>query len=507
MAIFFECIGLWLATGNFPTRQNTFLTVDVKVEYFKLIKEVLKETFSSHYLFQPNHPNEWYEDLMNRFKKECKRSRCEDPTVFDVRKSEPLYRDLGEDDSGVRAKYLGLHPVDAKSVATQMIKAIHTNPEKWAKLFTEFIISRVALARGGEHAFVRWNEGTYDHRFRAPDFDWTMIKQVDKQCMLMFCDLSLYCLCPFFAFGVFFLFGNLQRAGVSAAKKDFVFWYLHHLRKDSIAGRLEIELLQKDKRKLQRMLEAAQCNSPVLPSKSPPVPPTTTATPNEVTRNELPTGAQHIPVPTAMPKSDQVASKRSIVSALDGVAVASKSHVGGIMIKDELERLWNDNIIVKKVKDLKEGAVVSKRMLFDPRSNLFVGCHPAFNSGEQARYCKCMTVVAMAIGRDDWRLMLNGGEHNSKAGRDICDRTQKNTMNLVVELEVQAGLRKPNQGCNAKPGIHSMGTRFQRVCSRFLKDKTMSQLEIDNMIKRKIEDEGPRQQTLRRSSSTQPLSG
>jgi hypothetical protein len=77
----------------------------------------------------------------------------------------------------------------------------------------------------------------------------------------------------------------------------------------------------------------------------------------------------------------------------------------------------------------------------------------------------------------------------------------------VVELEVQAGLRKPNQGCNAKPGIHSMGTRFQRVCSRFLKDKTMSQLEIDNMIKRKIEDEGPRQQTLRRSSSTQPLSG
>jgi hypothetical protein len=84
MTIFFECIGLWLATGNFPTRQNTFLTVDVKVEYFKLIKEVLKETFSSHYLFQPNHPNEWYEDLMNRFKKECKRSRCEDPTVFDV---------------------------------------------------------------------------------------------------------------------------------------------------------------------------------------------------------------------------------------------------------------------------------------------------------------------------------------------------------------------------------------------------------------------------------------
>jgi hypothetical protein len=59
-----------------------------------------------------------------------------------------------------------------------------------------------------------------------------------------------------------------------------------------------------------------------------------------------------------------------------------------------------------------------------------------------------MTVVAMVIGRDDWRLMLNGGERKSKASRNICDCIKKNTMNLVVELEVQAGSRKPNQSCN-----------------------------------------------------------
>ena len=55
MTIFFECIGLWLATGNFPTRQNTFLTVDVKVEYFKLIKEVLKENHLRYRLRQQLH--------------------------------------------------------------------------------------------------------------------------------------------------------------------------------------------------------------------------------------------------------------------------------------------------------------------------------------------------------------------------------------------------------------------------------------------------------------------
>ena len=40
--------------------------------------------------------------------------------------------------------------------------------------------------------------------------------------MLVFCDLNLYMVCPFFSFAVFFLFGGLRRDTVSDLKKPFI---------------------------------------------------------------------------------------------------------------------------------------------------------------------------------------------------------------------------------------------------------------------------------------------
>ena len=56
--------------------------------------------------------------------------------------------------------------------------------------------------------------------------------------MLLFCDRELFSLCPCFSFAVFFLFDGLTRDGVSEIKKDFIFPYLHNIRKDSVAARL-----------------------------------------------------------------------------------------------------------------------------------------------------------------------------------------------------------------------------------------------------------------------------
>eukprot|EP00970_Alexandrium_tamarense_P000004 scaffold1_cov149-Alexandrium_tamarense.AAC.4 len=63
---------------------------------------------------------------------------------------------------------------------------------------SKFNVSRAATARGGEHAFLRWDEGTYDPWYRAPDFDWIIIKQLERQCVFFFCDLSFYMICPYF---------------------------------------------------------------------------------------------------------------------------------------------------------------------------------------------------------------------------------------------------------------------------------------------------------------------
>ena len=107
-----------------------------------------------------------------------------------------------------------------------------------AKKLCEFVISRTAIGRGGEHMPLRWNEGTYDYFFKAPDLDWSMQKTFSRQCMLFFCDRLSYTLCPFFAFGVYFLYGGLSRVGISNTIKDFVFPHLHNIRRDGVANRL-----------------------------------------------------------------------------------------------------------------------------------------------------------------------------------------------------------------------------------------------------------------------------
>ena len=68
----------------------------------------------------------------------------------------------------------------------------------------EFVINRAGLGRGGEHLFLRWTGGNWDFFFNGFDITWTMIKTCSDQCMLLFCDRSLYCLCPFFSLGVLF---------------------------------------------------------------------------------------------------------------------------------------------------------------------------------------------------------------------------------------------------------------------------------------------------------------
>ena len=94
--------------------------------------------------------------------------------------------------------------MDAKSISTSIIKK---GDRKNCIALYDFSLSRFASARGGYHAFVRYYEGTYDPYFRSTNLDWSIIKQTDRQCMLLFCDRLLYCLCPFLALAVFFYMG------------------------------------------------------------------------------------------------------------------------------------------------------------------------------------------------------------------------------------------------------------------------------------------------------------
>ena len=238
---FIENVGNYIACTNFDKKDGggELVGASAKTTYFKAVKEVFRNKFPNHELWRDS--DDWWGKqggVWKRFEKARDRHKIEDPDVTEGRKSEPLYRDVNASSKAVRAVYSGDTIVDAKSIATSMIKNGKRNSAKDAGKLLEFTLCRLAIARGGEHAFPRYNEGAYDMNFNAPDFDWSIIKQTERQCMLFFCDRLLYCLCPFFAFGVYFLFGGLRRDGCSDATKDFIFPHLHNVKKESVAAGL-----------------------------------------------------------------------------------------------------------------------------------------------------------------------------------------------------------------------------------------------------------------------------
>lgn len=201
---------IWLAETPFSTKQNTWLATDQKVLYQRSAKQVMRERFKDHDLFSVQN-NDWHEEITALFKKQCQRSRYLDDNINEVRKSEPLYRDVSDRNhcTAIRAKYLGVNNYDCRTISTNILRKV--KDLNTASALAEFNVSRAASGRGGEHSLLRWDEGAWDSYFNAPDFDWTIIKQLDRQCMFFFCDLSLYMICPFFGLAVYFLFGGLRR--------------------------------------------------------------------------------------------------------------------------------------------------------------------------------------------------------------------------------------------------------------------------------------------------------
>lgn len=229
----------WLANTAVRTNQNTWLSSDKKNQYRKYAKQAIRERFSTHPLFTAAY-GEWHADMEKKFKTQCDRSRQLDEHINEERKSESIYRDVserGDNCTAIRVKYMGVKHYDCRTIAMNLLK--ESKDRNTASKLAEFNVSRAATARGGEHAFLRWDEGTYDPWYRAPDFDWTIIKQLERQCMFFFCDLSLYMICPYFGWAVYFLFGGLRRDDKEMGPtKNFVFPHLHSIKRNGVAERM-----------------------------------------------------------------------------------------------------------------------------------------------------------------------------------------------------------------------------------------------------------------------------
>ena len=118
--------------------------------------------------------------------------------------------------------------MDDKSVSLSMIKKGDRNN---CLALAEFTTSRVASARGGNHAFISYDEGIYDPYFQAPDLDWSIIKQTDCQCMLLFCERIPLLSVSIFSFTELFLHDGIRFIGISDTIINFIFPHSQNMKK------------------------------------------------------------------------------------------------------------------------------------------------------------------------------------------------------------------------------------------------------------------------------------
>jgi len=175
---------------------------------------------------------------------------------------------------------------------------------------------------------------------------------------------------------------------------------------------------------------------------------------------------------------------------LDGTEDTSPMKVGGITVKIELERMWKEEVLAKKSKELKGEKALSKEILVK-RPHTSAHMHTAFKqSSELAKYDAGMTSVALAISDNDWK-ELCVGKLESKKARHLFAKIEKETMLKAIEMEKQLGTKVKE---DSKSTVHSLGGRLNLINN--YQNKTSKTFDMDKYVHDKLGAKGPKQGTV-----------
>ena len=153
-----------------------------------------------------------------------------------------------------------------------------------------------------------------------------------------------------------------------------------------------------------------------------------------------------------------------------------------ISVVDELERMWKENVLLKKRKKLKGEEVPSKEVLFK-RNHTQSHAHPTFKAaGQMALYDRGMSAIAMAILDEDWK-KLCAGEIDDKASKELFTKIEKETMLKAREIETQL-LGKAKNG---KASIKSLAYRLN-MC-KVEKQRSDKTFDMDKYVLQKVTGE------------------
>ena len=161
-------------------------------------------------------------------------------------------------------------------------------------------------------------------------------------------------------------------------------------------------------------------------------------------------------------------------------------------MKDELERLFNNNILKSKNDATAEADGMDKlpkRALFDRTNDFFIGYHPNFAEGEQLKnYEGAMTLVAMSFDDSQWdRLIGLDQVLDDQSMRTLAKSVEDSTLLRATELEVEVGLRQKVMKTKHQPTLHSFALRFNKICKRW-KDSGKNDGDIKILIDQKTGD-------------------
>ena len=206
--------GRYLAKNDLTYgKDGKCIVASTKGDYFTKVKLALKEKFPNHAAWTIE--SSWYDPLKNDIEKGANRANILSTECYDS-KILPFYPEVS--DKYVRMKHRAaiLHgneeyATDLKSLCCLFIKQANEKVDLQGGPLQQrawFVISMLAVGRGGEIKFQRYDEWYWDVFFEAPDATWTEIKTLTQHCMLFGPDKNSYLSDFYHAFGCFFSVEN-----------------------------------------------------------------------------------------------------------------------------------------------------------------------------------------------------------------------------------------------------------------------------------------------------------
>mmetsp|Transcript_542 Transcript_542/g.1134 ORF Transcript_542/g.1134 Transcript_542/m.1134 type:complete len:387 (+) Transcript_542:71-1231(+) len=187
--------------------------------------------------------------------------------------------------------------------------------------------------------------------------------------------------------------------------------------------------------------------------------------------------------------------------------VYPRGTVGGVTVRSALALLWDEELCPDRKEARLRGedvtTNVSKRALFDTTHRWFV-YHPDFVAAYEYKKYRCaMTLVAMAMDDEQWRLLLHshmgaGGDTNDSANdnriargkEELFDAIQKRVMELIWEWEVEMKVKNEDKFRNYKPTLHSLGKRFLRIRKDWMTATGKEESAFNEVVKERMNEGG-----------------